>query len=454
MMNPRKKSAQPKSTKIKTKNRSLKDTRGVYLDPIDETLSQFGTFAESKRSPIHRWFQYPAGFSFRAVEHILNEYCIKPGHTVYDPFAGTGTTIVVCKSKGIESYGVEAHPFVYKIALAKTTWDYDYRCLQDTANQLLLEIQFSITESQNIDVMIVPELVRKCFSVANLQKLLHIRSHVEKTAEPYRSFFFVALTCALRQASAAATGWPYIAPKKRIQEKDGLEVFTKQLLLMIADLQSIPEEFRKTPSHIIQGDARKSGLHAEMFDLSFTSPPYLNNYDYADRTRLETYFNGFAHSWGDITEKIRSRLIISATTQINRGDYLVADIISTELKGIAPDIAKTLQQKVNLLSRKRLEHGGKKSYDIMVAQYFNDMTLALMDNWRLLKRGAKSSLILGDSAPYGVYIPTDEYLGQIALGIGFKNFSIQQLRSRGDKWKGNTQRHHIALRESILTLNK
>ncbi|MEW5719564.1 MAG: DNA methyltransferase [Chloroflexota bacterium] len=445
-----------KSKNVKTTKRIrvAKDSRAIYLPPATEAQSQYGTFADSKHAPVHRWFQYPAGFSYRAVEYVLEEHGIAPGKVVYDPFAGTATTLVVCKSKGVESYGVEAHPFVFEVASVKTFWDYGFAQLDSLAARLILEIRSGLGRAESIDLAQTPELVRKCFSDANLRKLLFIRARIQELDEPYRAFFTVALTCALRQASGAATGWPYIAPKKRIQEKDGVQVFTKQVYQMISDLKTTPAQFRRTPCHLVLGDARHTEFEAEKFDLSFTSPPYLNNYDYADRTRLETYFNGFASTWGDITEKVRSRLIMSATTQINRSDFDSANIISDNLREIVPDLAADLQSSVNKLSRLRLTHGGKKSYDIMIGQYFNDMTLALADNYRVLKPGTKSIWILGDSAPYGVHISTEEILGRIGLALGFRSYTIQQLRKRGDKWKGNTQRHHVALKESILTLTK
>lgn len=82
------------------------------------------------------------------------------------------------------------------------------------------------------------------------------------------------------------------------------------------------------------------------------------------------------------------------------------------------------------------------------------MTLVLIDNYRVLKPGACFVLILGDSAPYGVHVPTEEIIGEIGLGIGFRDYSILELRERGNKWKANPQRHHVPLRESILTLKK
>jgi DNA modification methylase len=433
----------------------ISDLVEVYLSAPSDELEQFGTFADSKQAPIHRWFQYPAGFSFRAVEHVLQIHHIRPGHLVYDPFVGTGTTVVVCKSKGIESYGIEAHPFVHKIATAKTDWSFDLAELINEANQITFELDLTRNRSGQIDTGLMPELVRKCFSEPNLRDLIYIRDYIDKNVKTkYRRLFQVALVCALRQASGAATGWPYIAPKKRIKEKDGLETFKRQLFQMVDDLKSIPAEVRKTPSHVILGDARDSHLPDDFFNLSFTSPPYLNNYDYADRTRLETYFNGYASSWNDITEKIRSQLIISATTQINRTNYDTENIISDLIKVADARIAAKLQESVNKLSTVRLNKGGKKSYDIMVGQYFNDMAMALADNCRVLKKGAHFVLILGDSAPYGVHIPTEEYLGRIGIGLGFRDFHVQKLRRRGDKWKGNSQRHHLTLKESVLTLEK
>lgn len=443
------------STKRKRPStRVLRESPAVY-EALDATqVKQLGTFADSKQAPIHRWFQYPAGFSFRAVEHILDEFDVTPGQLVYDPFVGTGTTVVVCKSRQIEGFGVEAHPFVQKIATVKTKWDYDMQRLADEAEKLVFEIQYTPQHAQAIALDEVPELVRKCFSPNNLRNLLHIRQEIAKTDEPYRSFFYVALTCALRQASAAATGWPYISPKSRIQERDGIKVFQKQVALMISDLESTDPNARSIPAHICLGDARNTEFPGNQFDLSFTSPPYLNNYDYADRTRLETYFNGFASTWGDITEKVRKRLVMSATTQISRSKFQVADLISPELKALHPKLARELQGKVNELSQRRQQHPGKKSYDILVGQYFNDMAKVLLDTARVMKRKSHSIWIVGDSAPYGVFIPTDEYLAAIGLAAGFQSAKLRQLRTRGDKWRGNTQRHHVPLAERILIFTK
>ncbi len=102
----------------------------------------------------------------------------------------------------------------------------------------------------------------------------------------------------------------------------------------------------------------------------------------------------------------------------------------------------------------RTTKGGKKSYDHLVAGYFNDMYQVLRDCFRVLKNGASAVFVLGDSAPYGVHVPTDELIGDIGVAIGFRRYTLDVLRGRGDKWRANPQRHSVPLRESMVTLEK
>ena len=206
---------------------------------------------------------------------------------------------------------------------------------------------------------------------------------------------------------------------------------------------------------LFNGDARE--IEEYMFhssvDMVLTSPPYLNNYDYADRTRLETYFWGIYDSWGDITRKVRDHLIVAATTQIRR-NQMNKLMQCPNIRLASEDIYEEITGIVHRLSKLRLKKGGKKSYDIMVAGYFEDMLKVIQGVYGVLKSGRPFILVLGDSAPYGVHVRTDELIGELALAVGFSNFDIQVIRTRGDKWAGNSQRHKVPLRESIVTITR
>ncbi|MBI4332848.1 MAG: hypothetical protein HY673_16390 [Chloroflexi bacterium] len=432
---------------------------------IAESRAEYGSFKDSLRAPVHRWFMYPAGYSYKLVESKIAQHRLDSNSTVLDPFVGCGTTCIVAKQMGVNSIGIEAHPFVHWVAKVKLRWDYDLRELSAAIDEVVLTASLSPRDGsiERISNGEFPELVTKCFSAGNLARLLVIRRTIEdaRLSGDIKDFLKLALTHTLRTASSAGTGWPYIAPGKyhgKTVERDALKEFRNQTKVMFQDIQELRRKAGPTLAReqLILGDARAE--HPEIprgrIDLVVTSPPYLNNYDYADRTRLETYFFGVAHSWREISDSVRARLIMSATTQISRSRYDGNGLLCDDIRAASDRVYGELREKTAALSKLRLEKGGKKSYDILVAGYFNDMFQVLRRVYDALAPGANFILVLGDSAPYGVYIPTDFYIGQLALGIGFKAFQVEQLRRRGEKWAGNPQRHTVPLRESIVTITR
>lgn len=426
--------------------------------------SEWGTFKDSLRAPVHRWFTYPAGFSYKAVEHSIERFGVMPGQTIYDPFMGSGTTNLTAKTLGLDSFGVEAHPFVYRITQAKMNWEVERSHVLEFLKTARLELPRLAKNYQPATIVAeFPELILKCYQENTLTDLLALRTVVTECPmnEDLREFLFVVVTALLREVSTAATGWPYIAPNKQkvtSLDKDVLTEFSNLARRMAGDMEEIKMwsngRYQHTIHTLINGDSRDTigQIPDESVDHVFTSPPYLNNFDYADRTRLELYFWGEAKTWGDITRDVRDKLMTSATTQIARSDSKYE--ISAALQADCPEVAEFVGTAVTELSTRRLHKGGKKSYDLMVAGYFNDIHQIVRDVYRVLKPDTKALFVLGDSAPYGVHIPTDKLIGDIGLGVGFSDYDIEILRTRGDKWKENPQRHSVALRESIVILSK
>ena len=118
-----------------------------------DDVKNWGTFKDSLRAPVHRWFTYPAGFSYKAVEHSFERFNIKQGMTVYDPFMGSGTTNLVAKCLGINSVGVEAHPFVINITQAKMYWNLKVNLIDKFLNELNNDFKsIYLKKSKSIDL--------------------------------------------------------------------------------------------------------------------------------------------------------------------------------------------------------------------------------------------------------------------------------------------------------------
>lgn len=432
-------------------------------------LPSLGTFTDNLSAPVHRWFRYPAGFSHRAVEEAIRIESIQPGMCIYDPFVGTGTTCIVAKLHGIDSIGVEAHPFIYSVAKAKLDWELPAHDLAGAVRCFAEWVQSDLRNASrkaNLDGL--PKLVRTCFDESNLRELVAIRDRIQSSdlAQQHRALLTLCLAATLRPAACVETGWSYVLPRRsrKLPAPAASRLFMERLRLMLEDLTWIhSQDGTRGQVNLIQGDARLArppgessagtSLDEASVDMVFTSPPYLNNYDYADRTRLEMYFLGLAGSWNEITLKVRDRLLVSATTQVRRDGEAIDDTLAG-VRQVSAAVYRSVKRKCGALDSERRKRRSGKNYDVMVAMYFRDITKVLRQLLPVVKPGRKCLLILGDSAPYGIHIPTHEYLAQIGIDLGFSEVSLHRLRTRGTKWRTNSRRHKVSLSETLVILTR
>ena len=84
----------------------------------------------------------------------------------------------------------------------------------------------------------------------------------------------------------------------------------------------------------------------------------------------------------------------------------------------------------------------------MIAAYFKDMAEVWLALRRVTAGGALVCFVIGDSAPYGVYVPVDRWLGDLAVAAGFTSFAFEKTRDRNLKWKN--RKHRVPLHEGRL----
>ena len=265
---------------------------------------------------------------------------------------------------------------------------------------------------------------------------------------PAAKLVWLALTSILRPSSSAGTAqWQYILPNKtKKSTTEPFVAFANQIALMGADMEEYQRKADCSQANLLCGDARDfPQVQDRSVDLVITSPPYANNYDYADATRFEMSFWEEISSWGDLHESVRKYLIRSSSQHASKEKLELSDLLSEEV--IAP-IATELAKVCNKLSEERLLHGGKKHYHTMIAAYFVDMAKVWRELRRICREGATACFVVGDSAPYGVYVPIDQWLGRLAVAAGFKCFHFEKLRDRNVKWKN--RKHRVPLHEGRL----
>lgn len=413
--------------------------------PPDLRTARSGTFVDNLALPVHRWFRYSAGFAAEWVEQVLDTYGIRKEKVVLDPFAGSGTVSVVCDNLNIRSIGVEAHPVVARICRAKLSWGASV----DKFTHLSQEV-VSLATAYKTRTNGHPPLILRSFDTDTLATLDNLKSAWFELDDhsPESELVWLAITAILRPTSTAGTAqWQYILPNKTKTKvlPPGL-AFGEQVEMMKADMRRMQARVNASQARLINADARNlSDFINEKVDLVITSPPYANNYDYADALRFEMSFWGEVTKWGDIHDKVRKHLIVSSSQHSSRERLVLDNLLS--LDEVAP-IRTELAQVTGQLATVREEHGGKKHYHTMIAAYCRDIAQVLQQLRRVCAPGARMCWVIGDSAPYGVYAPIDEWIGKLALNAGFTHYRFEKLRDRNIKWKN--RKHRVPLKEGLL----
>jgi len=411
----------------------------------DLKVSRSGTFIDNMALPVHRWFRYSAGFAAQWVGEVLEQWDIKPGQIVLDPFAGSGTVPVVCDTLGISSIGVEAHPMVARICKAKLLWTTPVERVTEFAVQVL-----RCSRNQTTKATAHAMLLQRSYDEDVLAVLDGLKTSWMSLQDrsPESELVWLALTSILRSTSKAGTAqWQYILPNKTKKKVlPPLLAFQQQIEMIKSDMRWMQLRAERSHAEIITGDARTlASSTTKQVDAVITSPPYANNYDYADALRFEMTFWGEVNGWGDIHDKARKYLMVSSSQHSSRERLKLDDLLDVE--AVKP-IRQELELVVRQLATVRESHGGKKHYHTMIAAYCRDIGLVLQQLRRVCKSGSRMCWVIGDSAPYGIYCPIDKWIAELAMSAGFQSYHFDKLRDRNIKWKN--RKHRVPLKEGLL----
>lgn len=412
--------------------------------------ADIGSAKDNARSAIHNWYKFTAGFSYKLVDIIVDDMELKPT-SIYEPFAGCGTTLVAAQKKCIHSVGNESQQLMCNVINAKLNWDIERNQCIEYKKQIEDYVLSNISSDNVLEEC--HELLISLYDIETLKTLYLIRDAIRKIYdEKYKLFFNLALSQTLHKAALHPIAVPYIVRSKDlVNSGDAWGKFSTIIEQMLTDIDSMPHHNRY--AEVYKADSRKKNtlVKDDSCDLCITSPPYLNNLDYGEVSKVHTHFFELTKDWHDITEKVRKDLVTGATTHYRDCDFDLDIFRKSEFALVNKTLMPELELRYDYLKKYSNERHGKKSFHILMMHYFEDMFNVLKEMRRVLKPNSKAYLILGDSAPYGSYIPTTQFLGEVALSTGFSEFRIDKIRSRGHKWKIKT-RHNIELSENILTI--
>ena len=384
------------------------------------------TNTTTNQHAVHRWFNFIAGF---APEFVAQQCRTISDGVLLDPFAGCGTSLVVAQSLGLRAVGFEPHPFFVRIARAKTDVNPTKARLAAIEVALIEGIHNAERASPLTDS--ASTFLGKLFEDHTLRALLGARATLASAGFGEDDLAFLMLSRVVEMCSKAQTDGIYKAPTTRKTPAAPLAAIRSVVNDVRCDA-GLTERATTLPQVFLyaQSSEDMSVVGAKSVDIVVTSPPYLNNFDFAEMTRMHLYFWGTCGSWRDITDTVRSRLVVNTTTALTGH----RDIQSEHRQAIPGRLLPDLDRIVLTLRQERRVRAGTKEYDLLVYPYFAQMTRVLREALRCLDDGGAMHLVVADAAFYGTHVSTPQFLASSMAELGFQSIHCIKLRDRGHRW--------------------
>jgi hypothetical protein len=183
--------------------------------PRKVSKERLPTNTTTYQHPIHRWFNFIAGFSPEFVDDCCEKVRGNGEACFLDPFAGCATSLLVARQRRMRAIGFEPHPFFFRIARAKLP-------SADAIHQLdeierVLEKGF-LTPCPASRLPETPAMfLRKLIPENSLESLLGAKEALDAAELADNDLAFLILSRVLDKSSHSQTDGIYKAPtsKKR-----------------------------------------------------------------------------------------------------------------------------------------------------------------------------------------------------------------------------------------------
>lgn len=427
---------------------SLHQYKTLHRDRPD--LQKLVTFVPNKNRPIHRWYQYTQGFSADLVEKLIEELGVNSSDVVLDPFAGCGTTGLVCRQQGIPSINIDISPLAVWIAKGKVAaWR------PTELKKLLDQLTWSPPTSKVVHESysgVFDTYLSKAFFPTILNQLWAYFEAFENEQYASRHIHFLnlGLISIMEEVSNIrkhGSHYRYMLKSENVglqklniqivgPSLDIAPILRERLYSMVEDVRQSPIPRPAVECKIIQCDARSLELPDDSVSAVITSPPYLNRNNYIAQQKAELAILSMVKDTQAYRALVRSTFRSHVESSFDKTPVTQF----AEVQAILD--AMTLTERNN----PKIPH--------MIAGYFEDLNATLGELSRVIKPGGVAAFVIGNSRWGGVVVPVDHLLLMIAENNGFIPERVLVTRLKGNSPQQMRQFGRIPVRESIVVFRK
>ena len=462
---------------------SLEERYGHLLEETDEFDRQIVSFQANKTEVLHSWLKYREGFSADLVEILIGKFGLDPGDTIFDPFAGSCTTLLVAKMLGINSVGIELLPHCHLAWEAKSrAFDYDLGELR-----YIRKLVKETTPPTTLEKFPHLTITRTAFPEKTERDLLDYTHWIETLdiSEDAKIMCRLMLTSILENISYTRKDGQYLRWDRRAQKirernkkrvakgkkpikgihKGKLpgvrEAFIEGLSKVIIDVSRLQREpLPPSEQELIEGNTLYvlPEMEADQFAGVITSPPYANRYDYTRTYALELAYLGVGEEIFDLRQRQLSCTVENRAKLDKLGKLYQSIGRYTRYAGIVDAVrSNEALAEINTALRIRNERGeiNNKGVLNMIDQYFTELTFVFAELFRTCRGGAQVAFVNDNVRYAGEVIPVDMLSTSLAEQVGFEPVRVYVLPQR----KGNSSQQmkrygRAAMRKSITIWRK
>jgi len=373
----------------------------LHTKSSDWTFNGFST-----RELTHCYHDYPARMIPQIADKLLNLFAVD-ANLLFDPYCGTGTSLVEGLIRGITVAGTDLNPLARLIARAKTS----------TPNKKTVDEQVSkfskfLIQSKQVSYSDLPFIrgisrLDFWFKPTVIEKLSQIKAFIDDIEDDFvRLFFQIAFSETVRESSNTRNEefklFRYSPEKLASFNPDVFGIIALKLKRNQAGLHKflkIMQNFDNPPTAQIYDFNTVLGvpndkIAPDSVDIVVTSPPYGDSHTtvaYGQYSRLSAAWLG-----------------LSEPDKIDR--ILMGGKVAKRIPDFPSNVLNCALNKISDIDKKRA---------LEVASFYSDLQNSISHISHVIKSGGYACYVVGNRKVKGVVLPTDMAIRNFFESFGF-----------------------------------
>jgi DNA modification methylase len=413
------------------------DTDPTWQAIIENGFALQPSVRKDPKYVTHGLHPYKGKFYPQLAKCLMNLCALPSGASVFDPFCGSGTTLLEGYLNGYRTFGCDMNPVAAKVAKAKVgILDVNPDVIRETLGILIGQIDDAPgrpeDKREQFDPICLDEIAN-WFPGPVISKLNWLLAAIRSVSEGViRDFLEVVLSSIIREVSQQdPTDLRIRRRKKPIHDADVFQMYLEAVDTQYARIEKFwsvrgyaPDRFR--PSRVVEGDSRNSatlkalGLARNTVDLVLTSPPYATALPYIDTDRLSLLV---LFGMDSTARRPVEQHLVGSREIVTKELRELERMITNRVQGLPDSVRNYLQ---GLYERIHKADVGfrRKNMPALLQRFFLDMSAVLKNCLQVLRPGGEAMIVIGDNRIRvdGGYerIATTDFVQDIAVDHGME----------------------------------